>query len=156
MYTNYDKAINSIRKEISSWKYRYLTNFGKVTVIKTFCLPKLNHVVSVVPNPSLAHLKLLESELRIFIADNNPNVVDETTRHMAIKHGGFGVSNINTFWKSLRMSWLRRSINSDSTWFKLHCHEVFPYAFDPEKSNYDSLKLKLNLKRFCSSSGVQA
>ena len=71
--------------------------------MKTLCLPKLNHVVSVVPNPSLAHLKLLESELRIFISDNNSNVVDKTTRHMAIKHGGFGVPNINTFWKSLRM-----------------------------------------------------
>ena len=58
---------------------------------------------------------------------------------MAVKHGGFGVPNINTFWKSLRMSWLRRSINSDSTWFKLHCQKVFPYAFDPEKSNYDAL-----------------
>ena len=57
--------------------------FGKITVIKTLCLPKLNHIVSVVPNPSLTHLKLLESELKMFISDNNPNIVDETTRHMA-------------------------------------------------------------------------
>ena len=139
MCTNYDKAFNSIRKEITSWKYRYLTIFGKVTVIKTLCLPKLNHKVSVVPNPSLAHLKLLESELKIFISDNNSNVVDETTRHMATKHGGLEVPNVNTFWKSLRMSWLRRSINSESTWYKLHCHEVFPFAFDPAKSNHESL-----------------
>ena len=67
MYINYDKAIDSIRKEIDSWKFRFLTIFGKVTVIKTMCLPKLNHVVSMVPNPSLAHLKLLESELKLFI-----------------------------------------------------------------------------------------
>ena len=32
-----------------------------------------------------------------------------------------------------------RSINSESTWFKLHHHEVFPYAFDPVKSNYETL-----------------
>ena len=37
--------------------------------------PKLNYVVSVVPNPSLAHLKLLECELKIFITDGNQNVV---------------------------------------------------------------------------------
>ena len=36
MHINYDKAIDSIRKELSSWKYRYLMIFGKVTVIKTF------------------------------------------------------------------------------------------------------------------------
>ena len=40
------------------------------------CLPKVNHIVSVVPNPNLAHLKQLEAELKTFIFDNNPNVVD--------------------------------------------------------------------------------
>ena len=59
MQVNYDIAINSIRKEINSWKYRFLSIFGKITVIKTLCIPKLNHVVAVVPNPSVAHLKLL-------------------------------------------------------------------------------------------------
>ena len=97
------------------------------------CLP------SVVPNPSVAHLKLLESELKLFITDKNPNVVNEMIRQMAVKHGGFGIPNINSLWKSLRMSWLRRSIKSDSTWFKLHSHEVFPNAFDPVKSNFESL-----------------
>ena len=78
------------------------------------CLPKLNHVVVVVPNP-FAHLILLESKLKFFITDGNPNVVNETTRRMAVKHGSFGVPDINSFWKSIRMSWLRRSISSDST-----------------------------------------
>ena len=85
MHLNYDKAIDSIRKELSSWKYRYLTIFGKITVIKTLCLPKLNHIVSVVPNPSLVHLKLLESELKMFISDINPNIVNEMTRLMSKK-----------------------------------------------------------------------
>ena len=133
MHLNYDKAIDSIRRELISWKYRYLTIFGKITVIKTLCLPKLNHIVSVVPNPNFAHLKLLESELKMFISDNNPNLVDKMTRHKARKHGGLGVPNINNFWKSLRLSWFRRAINSKSTWYKLHISEVSPFAFDPIK-----------------------
>ena len=80
MYINYDKAIYTIKKEINSWKFRFLTIFGKVTVMKTMCLPKLNHMASVVPNPSVAHLKLLESELKLFITDKNQNVVNETSR----------------------------------------------------------------------------
>ena len=94
MYINYDKAIDSIRKEINSWKFRFLTIFGKVTVIKTLCIPKLNHVAGIVPSPSGAHLRSLELELKHFIANNNPNVVDDTTRKMAVKDGGFGVPNI--------------------------------------------------------------
>ena len=33
-------------------------------------------------------------------------MVDEKTRNMAVKEGGFGVPNVNIFWKSIRMSWL--------------------------------------------------
>ena len=67
-------------------------------------MTKLDVIVSVVPNPNLVHLKLLESELKMFIADNNPNVVDKTTRHIARKHGGqslLGLSYITP--KSLLM-----------------------------------------------------
>ena len=139
MHVNYEKAIESVRQEINSWKYHFLTIFGKVTVIKTMCIPKLNHIAVVVPNPSCAHLRALESELKQFISRNNPSVVDEKTRKMTVKEGGFGVPNVNTFWKAIRMSWLRRSIGSESTWVKLHQQEVFPYAFDPIKSNFETL-----------------
>ena len=97
MHINYDIALEAIRREINSWKYRFLTIYGKITVIKTLCIPKINHIVAVVPNPSIAHLKSLESELKFFITDGNPSVVDEKTRRMAVKDGGFGVPNINTF-----------------------------------------------------------
>ena len=34
MDRNYDKAVELIRRALNSWKYRYLTIFGKITVIK--------------------------------------------------------------------------------------------------------------------------
>ena len=64
MHVNYEEAIESVRPDINSWKYCFLNIFGKVTVIKTMCIQKLNH---------------------------NPNVVDEKTRRMTVKEGGFGV-----------------------------------------------------------------
>ena len=69
MYINYDKAIDSIRREINSWKFIFLTRFGKLTIIKTLCIPKLNHVAAVVPSPSGAHLRSLESELKHFMTN---------------------------------------------------------------------------------------
>ena len=59
---------------------------------------------------------------------------------MAREEGGFGVPYINTFWKSLRLSWFRRMINSRATWCKLHAYEVSPYVFNPVSSNHDSLE----------------
>ena len=92
-----------------------LGNFGKFTVIKTMCIPKLNHIAVVVPSPSCTLVRALESELKQFISRNNPNVVNDKTRKMPVKEGGFGIPNINLFWKAIRMSWHRRSVESDST-----------------------------------------
>ena len=46
---------------------------------------------------------------------------------------------INIFWKSIRMSWLRRLIKSNSTWAKLHRAETYPYTFNPINSTYEDL-----------------
>ena len=139
MHVNYERAIESVRQEINSWKYRFLTIYGKVTVIKTMCIPKLNHIAVVVPNPSCTHLRMLECELKQFITRNNPSIVDENTRKMSVKEGGFSVPVVNTFWKAIRMSWLRRSIGSEATWAKIHQQEVSPHFFDPFKSNFEAL-----------------
>ena len=90
MQKNYQIGLESIRKELHSWKFRHLTVFGKLTVIKTLCLLKLTHIVTVVPNPCSTFITELESEFNHFISDNNPSVVNEVTRHMQKKSGALG------------------------------------------------------------------
>ena len=85
MQTNYQIGLDSIRKELHSWKFRHLTIFGKLTVIKTLCLPKLTHIVTVVPNPCSTFITELVSEFNNFIYNNNPSVVNDVTRHMQKK-----------------------------------------------------------------------
>ena len=72
MQINYEKAIETVKKELHSWKHRFLTVFGKITVIKTMCLPKLNHIVTVVPNPYLTYLKQLDFEFKKIINEKKP------------------------------------------------------------------------------------
>ena len=60
MQINYEKAVESVRKELSSWKHRFLTILGKIYIIKTMGLPKSNHIVSVVPNPNISYLQQLD------------------------------------------------------------------------------------------------
>ena len=64
MHVNYEKAIESVRREINSSKFCFLTIFGKVTVIKTMFVQKLNHITVVVPSPSCTLVRALESELK--------------------------------------------------------------------------------------------
>ena len=80
--------MEKVKKELPLWKYRFLTVFCKLSVIKTLCLPKLNNIVTVVPNPNLTYVNELEREFRHFIHDNNPPVVDDVMWHMSKKIGG--------------------------------------------------------------------
>ena len=50
--SNYEKKICEIKNLINIWEKRYLTPIGKVTVVKTFILAKLNHLFLGLPNPS--------------------------------------------------------------------------------------------------------
>ena len=42
MECNYDKCLKSMRDELNSLRFRHLNCFGKITVIKAFCLKSLS------------------------------------------------------------------------------------------------------------------
>ena len=54
---------------------------------------------------------------------------------------------INTFWRSIRMSWLRRLSSSKSTWAILHLTETKPFTYNPVSSNLENLTKARNLTR---------
>ena len=124
-------------------------------MIKTMCLRKINHIVAEVPDPNLMHLQQLDAEFKSFISDNNPNIVDETTRHMTRQEGGLGLPNINNFWRALRLTWFKRGIDSNSTWAGLHYHETFPHAFNPVSSNFVSLNKAILCRTICIANYMQ-
>ena len=62
MNRNYDNCIEKVKKELSSWKHRFLTIFGKIAVIKTMCLPKFTHIATVIASLSLKIIEAIEKE----------------------------------------------------------------------------------------------
>ena len=48
---NYGIQIPKVIALIQHWKRRFLTPIGRVTVIKTLLIPKLNHLFIYIPNP---------------------------------------------------------------------------------------------------------
>ena len=68
---NYDKKICEIKNLINIWEKRYLTPIGKVTVVKTFILAKLNHLFLGFPNPTPQLLKKLKIYVTNFYGQIN-------------------------------------------------------------------------------------
>ena len=49
---NYKTTIPKIFALLKQWNRRRLTPIGRVTVLKTLVIPKLNHIFIAIPNPN--------------------------------------------------------------------------------------------------------
>ena len=74
-----------------------MTVFGKITVIKTLCIPKFTHIATIIPNLRIGQINEIEREFETFLNENNPSVTDTTTRHMSKKDLGLGMPRIDHF-----------------------------------------------------------
>ena len=60
MFNNFTEKIEKIERVLKNWSFRYLTPFGKVTIVKTLGLSKLSHVALIIPNPPVDMIKRIE------------------------------------------------------------------------------------------------
>ena len=124
MTANFDEKIQVVKKMLSNWSYRYLTPFGKVTVVKSLGLSKLSHLALVVPNPSKEMLKKIDTMFFKFIWGNGSEKVRRDDCKLPIKYGGIGAPDVFNFWMSFKFSWLRRFLDSESFWPKLLLQDI--------------------------------
>ena len=109
MGQNYLTCLGKVKNELNSWRHGHLSVFGKITVIKT-------HIAIVIPSLTVTQIKEIDKEFEHFLSDNNPSVDDRTTRYMGKKELGLGMIRISHFWKSIKLSWLRR-LTSNPMWY---------------------------------------
>ena len=116
MQNNFDEKISKIEKLLSSWSYRHLTPFGKVTIVKSLGLSKISHIALVIPNPNKDMLKRLNTLFFQFIWNKKSEKVNREDAKLPVKLGGLGMPDILKFWSAFKFSWLRRLISTDSFW----------------------------------------
>lgn len=68
---NNEPKLSDIKRILNQWKLRKLTPIGKISVIKTLILPKLNHLVLSLPNPDSDLTKILNKEIYQFLWGSN-------------------------------------------------------------------------------------
>ena len=64
---NYNVKLAEIEKEMKQWSKRILTPIGRLTVLKTLLISKLNHLIISLPNPSGDQILKLNKMLFEFI-----------------------------------------------------------------------------------------
>ena len=121
MECHYKKSMKAMRDELNSWKFRHLTVFVKLTVIKTLCVPKFTHIATVIPNLCLTKIQEIERCWEEYINTNSCRSVDQMPRYNYKRENGLGMLRISDFWQSVGLSGLRRLPYTKATWGKLHC-----------------------------------
>ena len=113
---NFEHAIAQIKNIFNHWNKRYLTPIGKITVIKTFAISKITHLLATLPDPSENTLKRINKLLFQFLWDNKPEKIKRHQATQSYYQGGLNMINL----EHTKVSWPRRLLQIDnSPWAQL-------------------------------------
>ena len=110
---NYQSALIKAKQVVNSWKYRYLTPMGKITIIKTLIISKFTHLFMTLPTP-VTVLNDLNKLLFNFIWDGKPDKIKREQMCANKLEGGLNMINIYDFEKSLKLNWLKHIFSSST------------------------------------------
>ena len=139
----YDK-LKDIRLQTRLWRCRGLSLFGKVTIIKSFLLPKMLYVFSVLPT-SQDFIKQLNIIIYNFLW-NGPDKIARSAAINDIRFGGVNLIDLVTSIRSLRLAWLGRLFSRGSIQWKAYINYLLKdyggtFLF---KCNYDIKEYKIH------------
>ena len=119
LQVNYDSVLCKIAQEVRKWKNRYLTPFGRITIIKANILPKCIHLFSSLPR-SETFLKSRKTILFKFIWDGKPDKIKRTMIFRQNYEGGLNMIDVKNFEQALKLSWINRLLCCpQSQWYQL-------------------------------------
>ena len=122
---NFIERLDSIKKLINIWSSRGLSIYGKVTIIKSFLIPKFVYICSLLPTP-----KEVVKELNQLLFKFLWKGTDKVTRASVInvyEEGGLKMIDMDCMIKSLRLAWLKRLLNgSNATWKRYLIYQLEP------------------------------
>ena len=114
---NFSDKLSNIKTKISYWNRRTLTHLGKITVIKSLLLLRLNHLFMSLPNPDEKKktLKEINYLLYNFIWEGTSRI-KQTVLCQDYFNGGLRMININAFIAALKTTWLRKLNTNNNRW----------------------------------------
>ena len=113
---NIESKMPAIYRDLEQWKRRNLTPIGKICIIKTLLLSKLVHLFIALPNPSMQRLKDIETMLFDFLWSGRGDKIKRTKLMQTYENDGLNMIDIKSFIYSLKLSWLKRLIQSKADW----------------------------------------
>ena len=109
---NYKEILSKIKRMLTWWKQRDLTLMGKIQLIKTFVLSKLNYVSSLTPVPPWV-FEEVEKSMFDFLW-NGKDKIKRNVMFLDYDKGGLKMIDFHLFVYTQRIMWIKRLILGDS------------------------------------------
>ena len=92
---------------MNRWMKRIITPLGRLAIIKSLLVSKLNYLFLTLPNPPGKFLKDLNKLLFKFLWSGKPDKLIRTVAYLSVQDGGLGMIDVFEFVNSLKLRWIR-------------------------------------------------
>ena len=110
---NYNSKLMEIEKLLKTWNKRFLTPFGKITIIKTLALSKLTYLFSNIPDPDMNFLKNVNSLFVKFLWNDKPSKISFDTICQSFDNGGLNMVNIFEYLAMIKINCFKRYLYNE-------------------------------------------
>ena len=114
---NYTSKIEEMKKIFLNWSKRILTPLGRITVIKSLALSKINHLILSLPKPSEKIVKEIQTLFYNYLWNRGPDKIKRSLVIQNYDNGGLRKIDLDSFISSLRLTWFRRMLTTPNKYF---------------------------------------
>ena len=126
---NYQDKIKEMKVLLTHWSKRNLTSIGRITVIKSLALSKINHLILSLPNPSQKIITEIHNMCYDFLWQKGPDRIKRALIIQSYENGGLRMVDVKQFIVALNATWIRRIIVSNKKYKAILLTHV-PYIAD--------------------------
>ena len=123
LYDNVKDKKLGFYQDLDNWDYKFLTPMGRISALKSYILPKFNHVSMVIPILKNNDITEIESRMYKFIwRDQEKGIISRDIAKAPLKDGGINAPDLEIMFKSYSLTWLRKLANFktyDRGWYKI-------------------------------------
>ena len=113
---NYSEKFEEVKGLLRIWMKRLITPLGRVAVLKSLVLSKLIHLWILLSNPPDEYINSLQKLCYEFVWNKKPDKINRKTVHKSVQEGGLGLPHMKTFISALKLTWIRKFINTNHKW----------------------------------------
>ena len=124
---NLGTKISEIRGTLDRWSQRDLSLKGRITVCKSLIISKLVYILSCAMIPDV-RLKSIQSLIMRYVWRGRPPKVKAKVLCQRIADGGLSAVDTRATYTSLKLSWIRRLLNGNTSWIRVFQARCYPYA----------------------------